>query len=407
MNKLILVPTGEPAGIGPDICLSLPPTSRQGLIFIGDINMLQQRAKDLGLDLSFCEVEDDASKVIDSAKANRPKAEKDNDDVFNIIHHPVATKVIPGQPDARNNPYLLKTLCHTVELQSHIQAHIQKELIRQQAQATSNNESNPAPQAQLKQQYLAPIITAPVSKQVINLSYPFIGLTEFLADCWNNPTAHDISLADEGMIALPIKESRIFCGTVLSPRQEEAKKEAMELRVAFITMHIPLATVATEIKPQMLEQKILDVARIISKHFSQQANSSNSSPHIALCGINPHAGEDGLLGTEEQQWIKPLVDKLNSQGLNISGPLSADSLFIPQNANNYDAIIAMSHDQGLAPFKSLTFGRGAQLSFFSSQDDGWSCLRLSPDHGTAFDLAASGKAHSGSMEYAIKLAHRL
>ena len=386
----ILIPTGEPAGIGPDICLMLPAELRQNLVFMGDGDMLSERAKLLGLEVSFnqvdnSQVESKASGM--AASTNDSTTARTNDADFRFIHLPLNKKVTAGKPDAENNPYLLGMLKQAVQLC-------------------------------MKREYTT-MVTAPVSKQLINKSIPFIGLSEFLQETCQATTT---------ML-------RMFCGKINSAIYDTGNDVGSdlgrdagsdkELRVTFATMHIPVSEITNKLSPELVERTIRDTNMIMQKYFScksptldSASHPSHSSPSIlspsvlsssvlsplprlALCGLNPHAGEEGLLGEEEAQWMKTLARRLQGEGINISDPLAADSLFAAGNLAHYDAVIAMFHDQGLTPFKALTFNQGAQLTF------GLPFLRLSPDHGTAFSLAGSGKANSGSMEYAVRLALRL
>ena len=382
----ILIPTGEPAGIGPDICLMLPAELRQNLVFMGDGDMLSERAESLGLEVSFKQVdsgqlESKASGMASST--NGSTTARINDADFRFIHLPINKKVIPGKPDVENNPYLLGMLKQAVQLC-------------------------------MKREYTT-MVTAPVSKQLINKSIPFIGLSEFLQE-----TSSSLSAASKDAPATSQATKmmlRMFCGKINSAIYDtgnDAGSDAggnKELRVTFATMHIPVSEIANKLSPKLVERTIRDTNIIMQKYFSCKSptlDSASSSalsplapPRLALCGLNPHAGEEGLLGEEEAQWMTTLARRLQGEGINISDPLAADSLFAAGNLAHYDAVIAMFHDQGLTPFKALTFNQGAQLTF------GLPFLRLSPDHGTAFSLAGSGKANSGSMEYAVRLALRL
>ena len=404
----ILIPTGEPAGIGPDICLMLPAELRRGLVFMGDGDMLSERAKLLGLKVSFKRVESgqlessqvESSQVESKAPgmdggangANARANDGATDADFRFIHLPLNKKVTPGKPDAENNPYLLGMLKQAVQLC-------------------------------MKHEYTT-MVTAPVSKQLINKSIPFIGLSEFLQETCQATTT---------ML-------RMFCGKINSAIYDTGNDAGSdsgsgiggdkELRVTFATMHIPVNEIANKLSPKLVERTIRDTNMIMQKYFNCNSPTSDSAspaslsslatssastlspststssvlsplPRLALCGLNPHAGEERLLGEEEAQWMTALARRLQGEGINVSDPLAADSLFAVGNLAHYDAVIAMFHDQGLTPFKALTFNQGAQLTF------GLPFLRLSPDHGTAFSLAGSGKANSGSMEYAVRLALKL
>ncbi|SDM02082.1 4-hydroxythreonine-4-phosphate dehydrogenase [Franzmannia pantelleriensis] len=164
------------------------------------------------------------------------------------------------------------------------------------------------------------------------------------------------------------------------------------LRVALATTHLPLREVADAITPASLGR----VLRILDHDLRHDFGIAR--PRIAVCGLNPHAGEDGHLGREELEVIAPTLDALRGEGLILDGPLPADTLFTPRHLADVDAVLAMYHDQGLAVLKYAGFGRGANLTL------GLPIVRTSVDHGTALDLAASGRADAGSLAVALNLA---
>ncbi len=164
------------------------------------------------------------------------------------------------------------------------------------------------------------------------------------------------------------------------------------MRVTLATTHLPLKDVATAITPIRLEQKL----RLINHDLI--ARFSISSPRIVVAGLNPHAGESGHLGSEEIEIIIPVLEKLRAEGINLIGPLPADTLFNPLYLKNYDCIFAMYHDQGLPVLKHASFGKGVNVTL------GLPIIRTSVDHGTALDLAATGQIDSGSLLAAIEMA---
>ncbi len=166
-----------------------------------------------------------------------------------------------------------------------------------------------------------------------------------------------------------------------------------KLRVVLATIHIPLRKVVDELTPAVLERVIRLSARTLPGWFSGRA-----AFRIAVAGLNPHAGEDGLLGREETEWIGPLVKRLAGEGLPVSGPYSPDTVFHRAVCGEFDAVIALYHDQGLIPIKVLGFDEGVNSTL------GLPFIRTSPDHGTAFDLAWQGRANPSSMIQAIDLA---
>lgn len=168
-----------------------------------------------------------------------------------------------------------------------------------------------------------------------------------------------------------------------------------ELRVALATTHLPLREVADSISVQSLTEVITVL------HADLGAKFGISEPRILVCGLNPHAGEGGYLGREEIEIIEPALSHLKSGGINLIGPLPADTLFTPKYLDQADAVLAMYHDQGLPVLKHLGFGSAANITL------GLPIIRTSVDHGTALDLAGTGNIDCGSMEYAIKIAEQM
>ena len=208
----------------------------------------------------------------------------------------------------------------------------------------------------------AAIVTGPVHKGIINKAgIPFSGHTEFFALQSNTPYVV-MMLATEG------------------------------LRVALATTHIPLAYVAKAITADRLTKVITILHQDLQQKFAIQ------QPRIYVCGLNPHAGEDGHLGREEIDVIIPTLNTLRQQGIDLVGPLPADTLFQPKYLDDADAVLAMYHDQGLPVLKHMGFGRSVNISL------GLPLIRTSVDHGTALDLAGTGKADAGSLFHALNQA---
>ena len=208
----------------------------------------------------------------------------------------------------------------------------------------------------------AALVTGPVQKSVINdAGIPFSGHTEYLADKTRTPKVV-MMLATEG------------------------------LRVALATTHLPLKDVAAAITRDELTQ----VTEIL--HRDMQLQFGIKEPRILVCGLNPHAGEGGHLGREEIDVIEPVLNKLRTGGMDLIGPLPADTLFTPKYLNNADAVLAMYHDQGLPVLKYKGFGQAVNVTL------GLPIIRTSVDHGTALDLAATGKADLGSLRTALAYA---
>ncbi|MDH2915667.1 MAG: 4-hydroxythreonine-4-phosphate dehydrogenase PdxA [Gallionella sp.] len=211
----------------------------------------------------------------------------------------------------------------------------------------------------------AGMVTAPVHKGVINdAGIPFTGHTEYLAEQTNTPLVV-MMLAGGGM------------------------------RVALATTHLPLREVADAITSPLLESILRIMQRDLQRRFGI------ARPRILVAGLNPHAGEGGYLGREEIDVMTPVLDRLRAEGFNVSQPLPADTLFAAHRLREYDAVLAMYHDQGLPVLKHASFGEGVNITL------GLPIIRTSVDHGTALDLAGTGKANVGSLLEAIKVAHEM
>ncbi len=205
------------------------------------------------------------------------------------------------------------------------------------------------------------LVTGPVHKGIINdAGLPFTGHTELLArHCGSEPV---MMLVTEG------------------------------LRVALVTTHLPLSQVSAAITPERLTRAIEILHQDLSRRFGLKA------PRILVCGLNPHAGEAGHLGREEIEVIEPVLDRLRARGWDLTGPVPADTAFVPERIADSDAVLAMYHDQGLPVLKHLGFGRAVNITL------GLPIIRTSVDHGTALSLAGTGKADAGSLRAAVDTA---
>jgi len=213
------------------------------------------------------------------------------------------------------------------------------------------------------------LITAPINKAALaNIGFAFPGHTEFLAHL----------CAGGGDAPTPVM--------MLAHN---------DLRVIPLTIHVPLAQVPELISTQMIVRKTRIAANDLTKHFGIK------NPKIAITGLNPHAGEAGTMGREEQDIIEPAIALLKREGHNVTGPLPADTLFHLPNWRLYDVVLAMYHDQALIPIKTIAFDSAVNVTL------GLPVVRTSPDHGTAFDLAGSGKASTKSMLAAIRMADEM
>lgn len=317
MQRLAITP-GEPAGIGPDLLISLAQLPRDDeWVVIADPELLSARARQLDLPLVIREYHSDAPATAD-AKGT-----------LCVLPHPLNSTAIPGTLDSNNAAYVLRTL------DTAINGCVAGEF--------------------------AGMVTGPVQKSVINdAGFAFTGHTEYIA-------------AKTGGTPVML----LMAG---------------DFRVALITTHLPLADVAGAIT----QERIIHRVRIIDDELRRSFGLDK--PTIVVCGLNPHAGEGGHLGKEEITTITPALDACRAEGINAIGPLPADTLFTPQHLNTADIAVAMYHDQGLPVLKYAGFGEAVNITL------GLPIVRTSVDHGTALDLAGTGKANTGSLAQAIKQA---
>ena len=315
------ITAGEPAGIGPDLCVMLAQRSLPArIVAVADRELLRQRARALNLPLEI-------------ADFDRGLGEQASPGVLLVSHVPLAAPVRPGTLDPANSAYVLRTL---------------------EVAADGCRAGN-----------FDAMVTAPVHKGVINeAGFEFTGHTEFLAARTATPKVV-MMLAGAGM------------------------------RVALVTTHLALRDVARHITRENLEQTLRIVRQDLVERFAIPR------PRIAVAGLNPHAGESGYLGREEIEVIIPVLEELRARGFDLAGPLPADTLFTPERLKNYDCVLAMYHDQGLPALKYASFGSGINVTL------GLPIIRTSVDHGTALDLAGTGRANVGSLIQAVGLAVEL
>lgn len=323
-QRLALTP-GEPAGIGPDLCVAaaqLPQPNE--LIAICDPDLLAARADALGLPLTLEPFVPTAAPQATPPGTLRYQASDR-----------LAAAVTAGRLQPANAGYVLATL-------------------------------RAACDGCLAGRWDA-LVTGPVHKGIINdAGFTFSGHTEFLAQ---------------------------RCAPAGGPPPTPVMLlTAPGLRVALATTHLPLAAVPKAITAPRLEH----VLRILDDGLRSWFGIER--PRILVCGLNPHAGEGGHLGHEEQHVIAPLLERLIGEGMDLVGPLPADTLFVPRRLEQADAVLAMYHDQGLPVLKHLGFGQAVNVTL------GLPIVRTSVDHGTALDLAGSGRADPGSLNAAIALA---
>ena len=322
MISRIAITPGEPAGIGPDICLQVAQQEWPAqLVAIADKQLLADRAAQLGLSITLKDFDPEQAR-----EAHTPGQ------LF-VLEHKLEEPAIAGELNENNGHYVVDTL--TI-----------------------------ASQGNMDDTFDA-VVTGPVHKGIINQAgVPFSGHTEFFA---NHTNTSDVVmlLATDG------------------------------LQVALVTTHIPLQYVSMAITPERLSK----VTSIL--HSELQLKFGIDSPKILVCGLNPHAGEGGHLGKEEIEVIEPTLEILRQQGMNLVGPLPADTLFQHKYLKDADAVLAMYHDQGLPVLKYKGFGNAVNITL------GLPYVRTSVDHGTALDLAGSGEADTGSMKVAISHAVKM
>lgn len=319
MTARLVLTCGEPAGIGPDVCLAaLARDWPCELVIAGNRAVLEARASSLKLTTRFCTY--DASAPVRVHRAGNVA----------VIDLATAHAVVPGRLDARNARHVLALLdraidgCRSGEFQA--------------------------------------MVTAPLQKSVINESgVAFTGHTEYLAE--------RLSVARPVMMLV-----------------------AGNLRVALVTTHLPLARVPAAITGPAVTETVRIVATELRTRWKI------ARPRIVVCGLNPHAGEGGHLGDEETRIIAPALETLRREGVDVVGPTAADTAFTAHALQGVDAVVAMFHDQGLPVLKAAGFGHAVNVTL------GLPIIRTSVDHGTALDLAGTGRADASSLMAAIDAA---
>ena len=312
---------GEPAGIGPELCLQLAAEARTaGLVVVASKPLMEARNRELGLGITLEDWAPGATATM------APGA-------LSVFHVEGLATSAAGKLDHANSPYVLETL--SVATRGCLDG------------------------------LFDGMVTGPVHKGVINdAGIEFSGHTEFLQE---------------------------MCGV----ERVVMMLATDELRVALVTTHLPLSQVSAAITPERINQ----VTRILNRDL--QRFFGVKQPRILVAGLNPHAGEGGHLGREELDVIEPTLESLRKEGMALTGPLPADTLFTPHWLNNADAALAMYHDQGLPVLKFQGFGRAVNITL------GLPIVRTSVDHGTALDLAGTGHADMGSLRQAVKVGEHM
>ncbi|HEY4126995.1 MAG TPA: 4-hydroxythreonine-4-phosphate dehydrogenase PdxA [Gammaproteobacteria bacterium] len=314
----IALSSGEPAGVGPDICIrSAQQAHAADITVLGDPDLLLSRAEALGLPLR---IDTDPHPDPVDQQAGR----------MHVMPVKLRAACTPGTLEPANASYVIEMLGRGTD-------------------------------ACLYGGFNA-LVTAPVHKGVINdAGIPFTGHTEFLAERCRAP--HPVMLLAAGA-----------------------------LRVALATTHLPLKDVPTALTRASLEQTL----RVLRQGLKQRFGVAE--PHLLVLGLNPHAGEGGHLGREELDVIQPACEAMRAEGMRITGPVSADTAFNPARLGGIDAVLAMYHDQGLPVLKYAGFGHAVNITL------GLPIVRTSVDHGTALELAGTGRAEHASLEAALETA---
>jgi len=319
----IAVTAGEPAGIGPDLCVALAGNSLASrIVIVADRDLIRTRARMLHSSVTVDDFDPDSP-----APARRRRLR------LLVRHVPLAVPAVAGKLAPANSAAVLRSL-------------------------------DVAARGCLDGTFSA-MVTAPVHKGAINdAGIPFTGHTEYLAE--RTGARHVVMMLVGGGI-----------------------------RVALATTHVALKEVAGRITRAGLERTVRVLLSDLAGRFGLRR------PRVAVAGLNPHSGESGYLGREEIEIITPVLRKLRREGHALAGPLPADTLFVPAQLERYDCVLAMYHDQGLPVLKHAAFGGGVNVTL------GLPIIRTSVDHGTALDLAGTGRAHAGSLVEAIRLAAAL
>ena len=320
MIKLAVSP-GDPAGIGPDICIKAFGLNKDldfSPVVFGDINLFKERAQNLEVDIQIQEYKGQAD--LDGKS-------------FWILPYPLDLKVEPGEPNPNYGGYLIKVLEDATNLT-------------------------------LKNEFDA-LVTGPLNKELINKAgISFFGHTEVLADLSNTPKVVMMLTCDN-------------------------------LKVALATTHVPLS----EVPKLITHEHLCECLTILNNDLKLKWGYTN--PCIKVLGLNPHAGDGGYLGKEDQEIIAPAIEYLKAKGLNLIGPVSADTAFVGKNSEQIDAYLAMYHDQGLPVLKTAGFGNSVNVTL------GLPFIRTSVDHGTAYDMAGKKDVDEKSLLEASYLAFNL
>jgi 4-hydroxythreonine-4-phosphate dehydrogenase len=328
MSVPLAISMGEPAGIGPDLLLSLytqrAARKLPAFVVYGHAGFLAERAQRLGLDLDIAEV-DPADAAARFASA------------LPVVHIDGNVPDTPGQPSEGGARVVIEAITRAVDA--------------------------------IKDGQCRALVTAPIHKGALyQVGFNHPGHTEFLADL----------CATDGRVPLP----------VMMLAHED-------LRTVPLTIHVPIADVPRLVTKELIVGTLAVMASDLRIRFGI------ARPRIAVAGLNPHAGEGGSIGREDIETIVPAIAEAQDAGIDAIGPLPGDTLFYPPHWRQYDAVLAMYHDQALIPIKTVAFDAGVNVTL------GLPIVRTSPDHGTAFNIAGTGKGSPESFAAAIAMAHTM
>ncbi|MCH6550061.1 MAG: 4-hydroxythreonine-4-phosphate dehydrogenase PdxA [Proteobacteria bacterium] len=317
-NPLVIT-AGEPAGIGPDLCLALAQTEwSDRVVVIADPEILESRARQLGVDVTIL--------------SSGAKKEGAANHYLRVLRQPLINASVCGTPDPANAKSLLAGLNRAVK-------------------GCIDGE-------------FSGLVTAPLQKSTINdAGISFTGHTEYLAELTSTQTPVMLLVTDT-------------------------------MRVALASTHMPLR----QVPDYLTKDRLRNVIEVL--HADLITKFHIAAPEIVVCGLNPHAGEGGYLGEEDAAVIEPVINEYQLRGMIVRGPLPADTAFTPA-AGHADAVLTMYHDQGLPVLKYAGFGKAVNVTL------GLPIIRTSVDHGTALDIAGTGKADAASMIAAVELAAEL
>ena len=326
MTVRIALTSGEPAGVGPELCLAIAQRDFPcEIVCLVDRSLLAERALQVGLSVELRPYDGPLD-----ARAEAAPRRPHQRGTLSVCHLPAEASSVPGKLDPTNARYVLRLIDRAVD-------------------------------GALAGEFDA-IVTAPVHKGIINdAGIAFTGHTEYLAERTG--------------VSRPVM--MLAAGT---------------MRVALATTHLPLRSVSEAITVESL----FEIASIVDHDL--RSSWGIAAPRIAVCGLNPHAGESGHLGDEEVRVISPAIARMKQRGIRATGPLPADTVFVPGVLAGYDAVLAMYHDQGLPVIKHAGFDRAVNITL------GLPIVRTSVDHGTAIDLAGTGRADPSSLAAAIEVA---